>query len=176
MSPTILKGKFNINPSWCGLFGQLRMRGGSKMTHWEIAVSGCSNFHSSSTNITSYESWHFQLKFETSVRSLKLIVWPQEVSEVTEVKIKKILGENPKITNFCLTEMLYTSKESLQKSTFIFVIKLEVFVTKKWKKNWFCDFRSQKILIFYQSRLNFWKTCQDSQKITLLPSSRHVYG
>ena len=156
-------------------FWSVKDAGGSKMTHWEIAVSGCSNFHSSSTNITSYESWHFQLKFETSVRSLKLIVWPQEVSEVTEVKIKKILGENPKITNFCLTEMLYTSKESLQKSTFIFVIKLEVFVTKKWKKNWFCDFRSQKILIFYQSRLNFWKTCQDSQKITLLPSSRHVY-
>ena len=25
---------------------------------------------------------------------------------------EKILGENPKITNFCLTEMLYTSKES----------------------------------------------------------------
>jgi hypothetical protein len=39
--------------------------------------------------------WHLQLKFEISVRSLKLIVWPQEVSEVTEVKLKKniyILG------------------------------------------------------------------------------------
>ena len=28
---------------------------------------------------------------------LRLIVWPQEVSEVTEVKVKKILDENPKI-------------------------------------------------------------------------------
>ena len=53
----------------------------------------------------SYEIWSLQLKFETSVRSLKLIVWPQEVSEVTKVKMKKILGENPKITNFCLTKM-----------------------------------------------------------------------
>ena len=81
--------------------------------HWEITVSGCFNFHSSSTNSISYESWHLQLKFETSVRSLKCIVWPQKVSEVTEVKMKKILDENPKITNFCVTEMLYTSKESL---------------------------------------------------------------
>ena len=55
------------------------------------------NFHSSSTNSISYESWHLQLKFETSVRSLKLIVWPQEVWEVTEVKMKKILGEISKI-------------------------------------------------------------------------------
>ena len=37
----------------------------------------------------SYESWHLQLKFETSVRSPKLMVWPQEVSEVTKVKRKK---------------------------------------------------------------------------------------
>ena len=42
-----------------------------------------------------------------------LKVWPQEVSEVTEVKMKKILDKNPKITNVCVTEMLYTSKESL---------------------------------------------------------------
>ena len=35
-------------------FGQLRRRGG-KMTHWEIAVSGCFNFHPSSTNSSSYE-------------------------------------------------------------------------------------------------------------------------
>ena len=65
------------------------------------------------------------------MRSLKLKVWPQEVSEVTEVKMKKILDENPKINNFCVTEMFYTSKESLQKLSFIFEIKFEGFVTKK---------------------------------------------
>ena len=43
---------------------------------------------------------HLQLKFETTLRSVRLIVWPQDVSEVIEVKMKKILGENPKITDF----------------------------------------------------------------------------
>ena len=95
---------FDFNPKRCGLFGQLRRRGGSKSARWEIAVSGCFNVHPSSTNSTSYESRHLQLKFETSVRSLKLIVWPQDVSEVNEVKMKKIWGKNPKITNFWLTE------------------------------------------------------------------------
>ena len=81
---------FPVNPNQCGLFGLLRMRGGVKMTHCEIAVSEHSNFGTDQTNIVSYESWHLQLKFETSLRSLRLIVWPQEVSEVTEVKMKKI--------------------------------------------------------------------------------------
>ena len=80
-----------VNPKRCGLFCQLRMRGGSKSAQWEMAVSGCFNFHPNSTNSTSYESWHLQLKFETSLRSLRLILWPQEVSEVTEVKMKKNL-------------------------------------------------------------------------------------
>ena len=34
--------------------------------------------------------FHLQIKFETSLRLLRLIVWPQEVLEVTEVKMKKI--------------------------------------------------------------------------------------
>ena len=79
--------------------------GGGKMTHWEIAASGRSNFGTDQTNIVSYESWHFQLQFETSFRSLRLIVWPQEVSKVTEVKMKKIWGGNSKIVNFWLREM-----------------------------------------------------------------------
>ena len=54
---------------------------------------------------------------------------------MTKVKMKKIIDENPKITNFCLTDMLYTSKESSQKLSFIFEIKLEDFVIKKLKKN-----------------------------------------
>jgi hypothetical protein len=32
------------------------------------------------------------------------------------------------------------------------------------KRKWFCDFRFQKIINFYGSRLNFWKTCKDSKK------------
>ena len=61
-------------------------------------------FYFRSTNSNSYESWHLQLKFETLLRLLRLILWPQEVSEVTEVKMKKIWGENPRIPNFWLTE------------------------------------------------------------------------
>ena len=100
---TFKKGS-QFNPKRCGLFGQLRRRGGIKVSHFRIMVSGGLNFHSSYTNSTSYESWHIQLNFETLVRSLRLIVWPQEVTEVTEVKMKKKIGENYKITNFWLTE------------------------------------------------------------------------
>ena len=80
---------YNASPKQWGLFGQLRRRGGIKVSHFRIMVSGGLNFHSSYTNSTSYESWHIQLNFETLVRSLRLIVWPQEVTEVTEVKMKK---------------------------------------------------------------------------------------
>jgi hypothetical protein len=57
-------------------------------------VSEHTNFGIDQTNIVSYESWHLQLKFETSLRSLRLIVWSQEVSEVTEVKMKKNEAKN----------------------------------------------------------------------------------
>ena len=46
---------------------------------------------------------------------------------------------------------------------------------KKLKKKKF-NFRPQKIIIFYRSRTNFWKTCQDSKRITLPPSTWDVYG
>ena len=99
-----------VNPKWCGLFGQLRMRGESKSAQWEIAVFGCFNFYPRSTNSASYESWQLQLKFETSVRSLKLIVWPQEVSEVTEVKMKKILDKILKLSVFDLEKCCIPQK------------------------------------------------------------------
>ena len=76
-----------------------------KVSLWQIMVSGHSNFGTDQTNSVSYKSWHLQLKFETSLRSLRLILWPQEVSEVTEVKMKKIWDENPRIANFWLREM-----------------------------------------------------------------------
>ena len=84
---------------------------------------------------------------------------------------KTKLITNSEIFNFWATQTLYTSKESWEKSSFRFEIKLGDFVMKKLKKNWFCDFRSQKIQKFYRSQLNFWKTCQDSQKMTLLSFS-----
>ena len=74
-------------------FWSVKEAGGIKVSHFRIMVSGGLNFHSSYTNSTSYESGHFQLNFETLVRSLRLIVWPQEVTEVTEVKMKKNRGK-----------------------------------------------------------------------------------
>ena len=77
---------------------------------------------------------------------------------------KKNSIKNSEICNFWATQTLYTSKESWEQSSFRFEIKLEDFVMKKLKKKWFCDFRSEKILIFRWSQLNFWKTWQDSKK------------
>ena len=76
-----------------------------KVSLWQITVSGHSNFGTYQTNSVSYESWYLELKFETSLRLLRLILWPQDVSEVTEVKMKKNWGENSRITNFWLKEM-----------------------------------------------------------------------
>ena len=92
-------------------FGQLRS---VKVQSVSMTDSGLwmLQFSSQLNKNVSYESWDLQLKFEASVRSLKLIVWPQEVSEVTEVKMKKILGKNSKIVSFWPRKMLYTSKES----------------------------------------------------------------
>ena len=46
----------DLNPKRCGLFGQLRMRGGVKVSLWQIMVSGHSNFGTDQTNSVSYES------------------------------------------------------------------------------------------------------------------------
>ena len=81
-------------------FWSVKEAGGIKVSHFRIMVSGGLNFHSSYTNSTSYESWHIQLNFETLVRSLRLILWPQEVTEVREVKMKKKMPKIIKSTIF----------------------------------------------------------------------------
>ena len=45
---------------------------------------------------------------------------------------------------------------------------------KKLKKSRFRDFRSKKFVIFHRFRLNFWNTCPDSQKMTLVKNT-HLY-
>ena len=115
------------------------------MTHWDPLVSECFNFYFSSTNCTSYKSWHLQLKLETSVTSLKLLVgsrrlkkWPR-----SKRKKKKKSGKNSEIVSLLPRKMLYTANQSSEKLSFILEIKLRVFVTKKLKKNknilWFLD-------------------------------------
>ena len=144
-----------LNPKRCGLFGQLRRRGGIKVSHFRIMVSGGLNFHSSYTNSTSYESWHIQLIFETSVRSLRLIVWPQEVTEVTEVKMKKKNRRKLKNRQFLTHRNVIYLKRSLMKIAIQIWNEIVGFRMYKLKKNRFCDFRPQKIIIFYWSRPNF---------------------
>ena len=146
------------------------------MTHWDIAVSGHSNFGTDQTNIVSYESWHLQLKFETLLRLLRSKFRPLEVAEVAKVQTWKKCFEFSKIFYFWATKMLYTSKESWEQFSLIFETKLQTFVWKKMKKRQFRVFRAQKIVIFWRSRLNFWKTCQDSKKMTLPTSSWDAYG
>ena len=46
-------------------------------------------------------------------------------------------------------------------------MKLQDFVMKKSKKNQFCDFRSQKIIIFYQSQAEFL------ENLIIAPSNSH---
>ena len=58
---------------------------------------------------------------------------------------------------------IYTSIESWEQWSFRFEIKLQDFFMKKLKKFDFFDFWSQKIIISYRPRLNFWKNCQDSK-------------
>ena len=117
-----------------------------------------------STNSVSYESWYLQLKFETLLRLLRSKFRPLEVAEVTKVQTWKKCFKFSKIFNFWATKMLYTSKESWEQSSLIFETKLQTFVWKKMNNSQFRVFRSQKIVIFWRSRLNFWKTCQDSKK------------
>ena len=55
--------------------------------------NGGFHFDTHQTNSATYESWHLQLKFESSLSLLRLILWPKEVLEMTEVKMKKMNTE-----------------------------------------------------------------------------------
>jgi hypothetical protein len=82
----------------------------------------------------------FIISYRLRARSLKLIVWPQEVSEVTEVKIKKILGENPKITNFSLTLCLVLNFKRI-------LIKIVIHI---WNKDGgFCNKNIKKSILWF---------------------------
>ena len=98
----------DFNPKRCGLFGQLRMHGWSKSAQWEMAVSGCFNFHPNSTNSTSYESWHLQLKFYTLLRLTRLKLQPRwSQQHLQPYIIKKLPDPNgwlipsTKMVHFC---------------------------------------------------------------------------
>ena len=152
------------------------MGGGADSIHFEKTNCNSSQFHFKATNSISYESWSLLLKFDTLLRLLRLKLRPQEVAEVAKVQTEKKSIKNLEIGNFGGTKMLYNSKESWEQSSFRFETKSETFILKKLEKSQFRDFRSQKIKMSCRSRLNFWKTCQDSKKMTKLPFTWDVYA
>ena len=134
-----------VNPKRCGLFGQLRMRGGVKVSLWQIMVSGHSNFGTDQTNSVSYESWHLQLKFETSLRSLRLILWPQEVSEVTEVKMKKSKTKILESPIFDLEKCNIPQKKPQENCHYDLKQNKRLLLWKNWKKVDFAIFARKKL-------------------------------
>ena len=60
-----------------------------KKTHFEKCSLTPPNFHPRPPTSSSYESWYLQLKFDTLLRSMRLKLQPQEVTEVARVQAKK---------------------------------------------------------------------------------------
>ena len=111
-----------------------------------------------------HKSWHLQLKFDILLKLLRLKLRPRKVAAVARVQAKKIQPKIMKSAIFEVRKRYTPQKKSCEQSSFRFEIKLEDFFIKKLKKMDFVIFN--KIIIFYRSRLNFWKTCQDSKKMT----------
>ena len=86
---------------------------------------------------TLYESWHLQLTFEIIVRSLRLIVWPPEISELTEVKMKKYLRLKLKHQQFFTYRNVIHIKRSLTKVVIKIWNKIKEFWIEKWSILWF---------------------------------------
>ena len=80
------------------------------------------------------------------MRSLKPIVCLQQVSEVTEVKIKKIWCKNPKLINFGLTEM----------QACIYLLKICTIPRHNHKWDYFSQF-SDKYFFYFSSYKITWQ-------------------
>ena len=126
-------------------FWSVKKAGGSKMTLWEIVVSGGSNFDTDPTNSVSYESWQPQLKFETSLRSVRLIVWPQEVSKVTEVKMKKSEAKILESPIFDLQKRNIPQKKPQENLHSYLKQNKRLLLWKNWKKVDFAIFTPKKL-------------------------------
>ena len=84
----------------CGLPWLSRMRGGAQSAHQHLIICGGCNFHANSIISISYDSCDVQGLFGTLVRFLRLLVWPQEVVELTNGKERKVIVENLGFVNF----------------------------------------------------------------------------
>ena len=77
--------------SWTRLISELPVPH-VKVSLWQKIVSWHSNFETDQTNSVSYERWHLQLKFETLLMLLRLILrrypkWPRSKWKKSEAKI-----------------------------------------------------------------------------------------
>ena len=104
-------------------------------------------FGTDQIRVMSSRTWHFWQSFFLiswwTKKNLAFLIFSYRFSKL---QLFALIG----ISNF---------SNVLIRLSFRFEIKFEDFVMKTLKKKIkFCDFRSQKIMIFYQSQLNFWKT------------------
>ena len=73
--------------------------------------------------------------------------------------------------------MLYTAQKKAMNNRHLNLKQnRRLFFIEKIEKKSPLRFSIPKIVIFCWSRLNFWKTCQDSKEMTLPTSSWDVYG
>ena len=63
--------------------------GGVLCARREIMVIEAVNFDFTSTIIISYESCDVSLSFDTLVRSLRPLVWPQQVAKLTDGNVEE---------------------------------------------------------------------------------------
>ena len=133
--------------------------GGVDSTHFGKTYCNYSQFHFRATDSISYESWSLLLKFDTLLRLLRLKLRPREVAEVVMVQTKKKWSKILKSAIFEL-QTRYTPQKKAENNRHLDLKKNpRIFLWKVY-------FRSKKIIISYRSQVNFWKTCQDSKKIT----------
>ena len=113
------------------------------------------------------KSWNWQFlsyknvtHLKRKLRTIVIQIWNKIRVFCTEKIEKKSI-----LQFWSYTNIIYL-KRKLRTIVIQIWKKIRGFCYKNLKKNRFCDFRSQKIIISARSRLNFWKTCQDSKKIT----------
>ena len=89
---------------------------------------------------------HIQLKFDTLLRLLRLRLRTWEVAEVASDQVKKVDRKYWNLLFLSYTNIIHLKRKL--RTIFIQIRnKIRGFCYQKVEKNWFCDFRSQKIII-----------------------------
>ena len=69
-----------------------------KSTKIEFELIFLARYNEKSNFLAEIETLNY--KFDTLVRFLRILVWPQEVPELTDGKKSKIIGENLEFVNY----------------------------------------------------------------------------